>query len=69
MIIELKNCSLEIAYIGTQEQIDMQKTVEYLATEFPNAVANAVTAMRESLANAFEQMAKGFCQMSKNLRS
>lgn len=69
MIIELKNCSLDIAYIGTREQIELQERwIEYNAA-LQTAALELGKAIRIGLADAFEECARAFCRISKNMRS
>lgn len=68
ILIESFGESIEIGYIGTREQIELQKSIEYVTEQLPIVCENLANALRASLANAFENMARGFCQMSRDLR-
>lgn len=64
MKIAFENCSLEIGYIGTKEEIDMQIAIEKAVAgliDFGKNLRLAVAAMCEAIGRCF-------CQISKDMR-
>jgi hypothetical protein len=55
-IVEFENCSLEIGYIGTRENVDIRAAVDVAFS----AVVDFARVLRETLAAAFENVAEVF---------
>jgi len=55
-VVEFENCSLEIGYIGTRENVDIRAAVD---VAFSAAMDFSIV-LREMLADAFENVAKAF---------
>lgn len=66
MQIELQGCSLEVAHIGTREEINVEMLMEWVHTAAGNLVDIGL-AIAKVFAEAFIQIGQAFCQIGQNL--
>lgn len=71
MIIEFEgDCSIEVAYIGTQDQITISRafnTLKGLVEMIRGCIINAVKSICAQIAAAFQSLADGCRQMADSL--
>jgi hypothetical protein len=63
MKIRLENCDLEICYIGTREEIDMQIFIDQLMDwipDFGNSISVALMEMCNAIGDCFHDLAESF---------
>ena len=66
--IEFQGCSLEIAHIGTREEIEMEILIE-CAQRAADSLADIGRMIYSVFSDAFTALGKAFCEIGENMKA